>query len=280
MPVFATPHEISAAIELSAGNVQVVASDRADTVVDVRPTSTADKSDAEAAAATRVDYADGRLTVRGPKARALGLSRKTRSVDVVVELPTGSRLQVDVAVGDCRSTGVLGECRVKNSLGHVDLDRTGPLRVQTAAGDVSVRTAAGDVDIDTGSGQVRVGAIGGAGVIKNANGNTTVGQVDGALRVRSANGQISVDRAGSDVEARSANGDIRVGAVVRGSVALNSGYGGLEIGVGEGAAAWLDLTTGFGRVVNSLDAGEAPESAATVEVRAQTGHGDITIRRA
>ena len=45
-------------------------------------------------------------------------------------------------------------------------------------------------------------------------------------------------------------------------------------------AAWLDLHTGFGHVQNDLEASGSPEPGAdTVEVRASTSFGDITIRR-
>ncbi|MGI5132570.1 DUF4097 family beta strand repeat-containing protein [Pseudonocardia sp. CA-107938] len=281
MPTFATPQPISATIELSVGNVQLVASDRTDTVVEVHPTNPADQSDVEAAGATRVDHVDGVLTVRGPKSRMLDFSRKTRSVDVVVELPSDSRVTVDLSVGDCSSSGVLGDCRVKNSVGQVKLYRTGPLRIETAAGDIVVDAADGNTDVNTGSGQVRIGAIGGSATVKNANGNTDLGDVDGTLRVRAANGNISVDRAGADVEATTANGSIRIGEVVSGRVGLDTSFGGLELGIAEGTAAWLDLKTGFGRVRNSLDAGDGPGKAEnTVEVRAHTAHGDITVGRA
>ena len=52
---------------LGVGDIQVVASDRTDTVVDVRPSDPAKKSDVTAAEQTRVEYADGRLLVTAQK---------------------------------------------------------------------------------------------------------------------------------------------------------------------------------------------------------------------
>ena len=86
MPVFATPEPISVTIDLSVGDVRLVASDRTDTVVEVRPSDESDDSDVQAAQQTRVEYANGTLTVRGPKSRAFDFSKKSRSVTVVVEL--------------------------------------------------------------------------------------------------------------------------------------------------------------------------------------------------
>jgi DUF4097 and DUF4098 domain-containing protein YvlB len=277
--VYSTPEPISATIEVYAGVVHVVASDRTDTVVEVRPTDESDESDVKAAAQTRVEYADGELTVRG-KSFVRNFSKKTHSVDVLVELPTGSRVHAELTSGEFRSTGVLGECRFKASVGHFRLDRTGPLRVSTL-GHVSVDAVAGDADISTGSGRVQVGDVGGGAVVKNSNGDTEIGTVAGELRARSANGDITVDRAGSRVEVKASNGSIRIGTVVRDSVVLTTASGDVEIGVAAGTAAWLDLKTGYGRVRNELDdAGQGPgKSEQTAEVRASTSFGDITVRR-
>jgi hypothetical protein len=281
MPIFATPEPISVTIELSVGDVQITASDRADTVVEVRPSNGSDESDVKAAEQTRVEYANGTLLVRTPKTRALDFSRKSRSVDVAIELPTGSRVYGDGAVADIRGTGELGECRVKISIGHIQLDRTGPLSVDTGAGHVTVDRVAGDAAVSTGTGRVRIGEIDGGAVVKNSNGNTEIGPVTGEVQVRAANGDISIDKASQGVDAKTANGSIRVGEALRGSVVLKTATGDLEIGIGKGTAAWLDVHTGFGRVHNSLDdTSPGPEqSDETVEVRADTSYGDITVRR-
>ncbi|MEU0479196.1 DUF4097 family beta strand repeat-containing protein [Streptosporangium sp. NPDC006013] len=281
MPVFATPEPISATIELSVGDVQIIASDRTDTVVEVRPSDASDDSDVDAAQKTRVEYANGTLTVRGPKARMLDFSKKTRSVDVLIELPTGSHVHADLSVGDLRGVGTLGECRLKASVGHFRLDRTGPLRLDTAGGDITVETVAGNADVSTSTGRVHIGEIGGTAVIKNSNGNTDIGTVTGELRVRSANGDISIDRADAMVDAKTSNGTIRIGQVTRDTVTLHTSTGHLEIGVAASTAAWLDLNTSYGRVDNRLEGlGQAPkESEQSVEVRAHTSFGDITVRR-
>jgi DUF4097 and DUF4098 domain-containing protein YvlB len=81
--------------------------------------------------------------------------------------------------------------------------------------------------------------------------------------------------------AKSANGDVRLGEAVRGSVVLETHAGDVEVGIREGTAAYLDVRSVAGRVLNELDAAGAPEpSAETVEVRARTSTGDIVIRRA
>jgi DUF4097 and DUF4098 domain-containing protein YvlB len=281
MPVFATPEPIFVTIELSIGDVRIIASDRTDTVVEVRPTDESDESDVEAAQKTRVEYTDGTLLVRGPKSRVLDFSKKTRSVDVQIELPTGSHVGGEASIADLRSTGVLGECRFKASGGHIRVDRAESVRLDTSGGHITVGSVADTADVATGTGRVRIGEIGGAAVIKNSNGNIDIGTAVGGLRARTSNGDISVNRAEGRVDAKTANGSIHIGEVARDTVTLNSANGDLEIGIAEGTAAWLDLKTGYGRVQNSLkDDSHGPDkSEETVEIRAHTSFGDIAIRR-
>jgi DUF4097 and DUF4098 domain-containing protein YvlB len=280
MPNFETPQPISVTLELGAGHVRIVASDRTDTVVDVRPSDESDQSDVQAAAQVRVDHANGTLRVTGPKARAFDFSRKTRSVDVSIELPSGSQVSAELQMGDYRCAGRLGECRLKTSAGNVAVERTGALRLSTSAGHVTADGVTGDAEIHTGSGKIQVGEIEGTAVVKNSNGDIMIDSVTGDVRVRAANGDIHIDHAGAGVDATSHNGSVRVGEVVRGSVVLATAKGDLDVGIAQGTAAWLEVNTGFGHVRNLLESAAGPDEAdETVEVRGRTSYGDITIRR-
>ncbi|MEU4312457.1 DUF4097 family beta strand repeat-containing protein [Nocardia sp. NPDC024068] len=279
MPKYDTPEPISVTIELGFGHVRLAASDRTDTVVEVRPTDESDDSDVKAASQVRVDYTNGVLRVTGPR-RRIDFSNKSRAVDVDIELPSGSRVSADLQAGDVRGTGLLGQCGLETSAGNVRLDRTGPLRVKTAAGHVTAETVTGDAEISTGSGKVRLGEVRGVAEVKNSNGETVIGAVTGEARVRAANGDIRIERAGADVHAKSSNGGIRLDEVVRGSVEIETAMGDLEIGIAEGTAAWLSVNTKFGAVRNLLTDAAGPEkSDETVEVRGRTSFGDITVQR-
>jgi DUF4097 and DUF4098 domain-containing protein YvlB len=278
MPNFETPEPISVTLELGVGDLRIAATERTDTVVEIRPSDETDESDVKAVEQVRVDYANGMLQVTGPK-RVFDFSRKTRSVDVSIELPSGSALSAHLLMGDVRCAGRLGECRLKTT-GNVRLERTGPLRLHTGFGQVSADRIAGNAEISTGSGKIRIGEVEGTAVVKNSNGDTTIGTVTGDVRVRNANGAIDVGRAGSGVDTKTSNGGIRLGEVVRGSVVLETAAGDLEIGVAEGTAAWLEVDTGFGHVRNLLEEASRPEATdETVEVRGRTSYGDITIHR-
>jgi hypothetical protein len=280
MSTFQTPEPISVTVDLSAGDVRITASDRADTVVQVRPRNKSNDSDVQAAQQVRVDYANGLLRIIGPKGRVFGFAGRTRSVEVTVELPTGSAVAAEVQAGGVDCAGGLGECRVKLAAGNTRVERTGPLRVDTAAGHVSADAVEGNAEIHTGSGDVRLGTVEGGLVVKNSNGTTDVDSVAGDARVRSANGSILIERAGAGVEAKTANGSIRVGEVVCGAVTVETSLGDVEVGIARGTAAWLDANTSFGNVRNMLDeVGTPGEAERTAEVRARTSFGDVTIRR-
>ena len=282
MPTFETPNPISVDLELGVGDVRIDAAERTDTVVEVRPTDPGKPGDVSAAEQTRIDYAGGRLVVRGPRGwRQWSPRSGGDSIDVQISLPEGSQLAADVAMAPLRSTGRLGDCRYKTGIGDIDVAEAADVALRTGAGNVTVDHAAGDLAASTGSGVVQIGAVDGSAVVKNSNRETRIGEVTGELRVKAANGSISVDRAHAAVAARTANGDVTLGSVGPGAVDAQTAFGRIEVGIADGLAAWLDLDTRFGRVINGLADVQRPDPGeATIEVRARTSYGDISVHRA
>jgi DUF4097 and DUF4098 domain-containing protein YvlB len=279
MPTFQTPEPITATIDLSVGAVHISASDRVTTVVEVQPSDASNEEDVKAAGLTRVEYDNERLLVKAPKLRSWVSWSSGGSIDVTIELPAGSQVHGAAGVAEFQCDGRLGECRIKTGLGHIRVDQAETVRLKSGTGDISLDRATGDAEVTTASGDVRLRELDGSAVVKNSNGDTWVGVAGGDLRVNAANGRIAVDLARAGVIAKSANGDVRLGEIARGSVVLETQLGDLEVGIREGTAAWLDVSSTAGRVHNALDAADAPEpSADTVEVRARTTVGDVVIR--
>ncbi|MFD5133262.1 DUF4097 family beta strand repeat-containing protein [Streptomyces olindensis] len=281
MPSFDTPEPISVTAHVPAAAIRFAAGDRTDTVVEVRPRDPKRDKDVRTAEQTEVGYASGVLTIRTlPRRRTLlgpnGL------VDVSVELPAGS--DIDVSGGSWAQVlgeGRLGEVRVKTSSGEVRLDTTGPLTLSVTHGPVMVDRVEGPAEITSSTGHVRVGTVDGPAVLKNSHGNTTLGVVTGELRVSGANGAIDIARAEASVTGTSTNGPLRVAEVARGDVRLETSNGSIEIGIRQGTAAWLDVSSNRGQVRNRLVASEAPEETEdSVKVRARTNWGNIDILRA
>ena len=114
MPAFASPEPVTVQLDLVVGEVRIVASDRTDTTVEVRPTAADHPADTRAAADTRVRFADGRLTVEGPRPGLwrLAWAARTPSVDVIVEVPTGSGVQGRLDYGALDTRGPIGRVEV------------------------------------------------------------------------------------------------------------------------------------------------------------------------
>jgi hypothetical protein len=281
MPTFDTPEPISVTVEVGVADIRIAASDRTDTIVEVRPRDGAKKSDVTAAEQTRVEYAGGRLVIKAPKGwKQYTFRGGGESIDVQIDLPAGSNVQGEAGLAAFRCTGRLGECRFKTGLCEIRLDRAGLAQLRTGGGDIILDRVADDAELTTGTGAVQVGSIGGSAVVKNGNGDTWIGDVLGELCVKAGNGKIAVDQAHAAVTVKTANGDVRVAEVSHGAVVAQTACGKVDIGILSGVAAWLDLSTRCGNVQNDLDAAERSEpDEDTVEVRARSSFGDITIRR-
>jgi DUF4097 and DUF4098 domain-containing protein YvlB len=288
MPTFDTPEPIQATLEVAVGDLRIAARDRTDTTVEVRPSDPSHEPDVRIAEQTRVEMTSDGLLVKTPKGgrsaltgQRLSLFGKPGSIDVTIELPTGSRLRIDAGVAALRCTGRLADCQAKTGAGAIDLEHAGPVDLNTGAGAISAGIVSGSAEISTGTGRVRLIEIDGSAVVKNSNGETWIGAVTGNLQVSSSNGSISIDRADGDVSARTANGSLRVGRIARGLTTLKTSAGEIEIGIAAGTAALVDAQTRMGRVRNSMAvAGGAEPSDETAEVSARTAFGDIVIRRA
>src|SRR5690242_545246 len=102
MPKFDTPQPITATAEISAGSVRMVASDRDDTVVDVRPRDESSSHDVRAAEQVRVEFNNDGLLVSSRR----GFSFPRRGAVIVdIALPSGSRLNTAAASADITADG-------------------------------------------------------------------------------------------------------------------------------------------------------------------------------
>ncbi|WEO77147.1 DUF4097 family beta strand repeat-containing protein [Cryobacterium sp. SO2] len=280
MPTYPTPAPIDLAINLPVGAIDVIASDRADTVVTVLPTNPAKPVDRRGAEETRVEFDGRRLTITGPKPRFSWIG-PTESVDVTIELPTGSRLTAEIAAGSMRSLGALGATRIKSSTGPVEVDATGDLWLRAGHGNVTLGTADGSIEITADHGQIRVGTVTGDSILKASHGSIQVGESGGDLDAKLSYGDLEITTALASVSAKTAYGSMQLRDVSSGSIQVESGFGQVTIGVRQGVPAWLDLASKDGHVRNQLGADSAPDpSEQTVVVRARTQWGDITVQRA
>ncbi|OBK43808.1 DUF4097 family beta strand repeat-containing protein [Mycobacterium sp. 1081908.1] len=261
MPTFATPEPIAVSIEARNGSIRLVATDRADTVVQVRPRDESRSADVAAAEQTRVDFRDGKLVVSGAR-RGIPLFRDA-AVDIDIVLPARSRLHASLASADLRAEGDFGDVRVASASGNAEVDSvTGKFKASTASGPISLHAIAGTASIATASGDV------------------TVGDLDGDLKFKAASGSLSVDRLSGYVKARSASGSVDVAVAVRGGVSAHASSGDVAVGIAEGTAVRLDIVTGSGIVSSELEPSDGPQQGdEKFALTVRSGSGDVSIRR-
>ncbi|MET9414528.1 DUF4097 family beta strand repeat-containing protein [Streptomyces klenkii] len=216
MQKFATTAPISAVLDIPAGRIQLIATDRTDTTVEVRPANPAKNRDAKAAEELEVSYADGVLRIEAPEAknRILGHSG---SVEVTVQLPAGSRVEGKAGAAELRGVGRLGDVVFTGGYRSVKLDETASARLAAHDGDVSVGRLGGPAEISTQRGDIRITeAMGGTVTLSTQSGDISVGAARGvsaSLDAGTAYGRISNalksdGTAELDIRATTSHGDI------------------------------------------------------------------------
>ncbi|MFI1972804.1 hypothetical protein BLA24_26695 [Streptomyces cinnamoneus] len=216
MQKFTTPAPIAAVLDVPAGRVQFIAADRADTTVEVLPVDASKGRDVKAAEQTTVEYGDGvlRIAVQAAKNQYFGSSG---SIEVTVQLPAGSRVDVTAAAAEFRAVGRLGDVVFDGAHGAIKVDEAESVRLTAHAGDVSVGRLNGPAEISTQKGDIRIAeAVRGAVVLRTQAGDISVGAARGvsaSLDAGTSYGRIgnalkSDGNAELDIRATTSYGDI------------------------------------------------------------------------
>jgi hypothetical protein len=276
MPTFATPGSITATVEVAGARVRVTASDRTDTVVLVEPINKASRSDVKVASKTRVDFADGQLSVKTTTP-----GDKSGSVAITIDLPTGSSLAVYLAHSSVHAEGPVGQCELHLASGQVQLDRIDALQASITSGEVAIGHIAGRASIDGGAFTMRIGEVEGTVGLSSSGGQAWIGHASADLDLSSGSGDFDIERADGSITATTASGAIRIGRMTHGQAKLMNGSGNIEVGIGEGTAASIDVNSERGAVHDFVSPqGNSDPSDQKVMVHARTRHGDIVIQRA
>ncbi|MFR9794474.1 DUF4097 family beta strand repeat-containing protein [Streptomyces sp. MS06] len=216
MQKFDTPTPVTAVLGIPAGRIRLIAADRTDTTVDVRPADAARSRDTEAAERIRVGYADGVLRIDAPEPgkRFLGHSG---AVEVTVCLPAGSRVEAKASSGELRGVGRLGAVAFEGAQAAVKLDEAAGARIALQDGTATVGRLTGDAEISTLRGDLTVTeAARGTLTLRTQQGDITFGAARGtsaALDAGTSHGRIhnalrNDGAPGLTVHATTAHGDI------------------------------------------------------------------------
>ncbi|MFK3978962.1 DUF4097 family beta strand repeat-containing protein [Micromonospora sp. NPDC050397] len=216
MQKFDTPAPISAVLGIPAGRVQLIAADRADTTVEVRPADPGKSRDVRAAEQTAVTYVDGILRIHTPEPenKLLGPSG---SLEVTVQLPAGSHVEAKTASSELRGVGRLGDVAFEGAYRQIKIDEAESVRLTAIDGDVEVGRLNGPAEISTARGDIRIGAaVRGEVVLRTQSGDISVAAAAGvsaALDAGTGYGRVSnaLKNDGTvelDIRATTSHGDI------------------------------------------------------------------------
>ena len=219
MHTFDAPAPIALVIDVPAGRLQLIAGERRDAVVEVRPADASRGRDVEAAERIDVTCADGVLSVTAATPSGMRSLRDPGSVEVTVRLPAGSRVDAKASLAELRGVGRLGDLAFEGAQATVKVDEADSARLALQAGDI------------------------------------TVGRLRGAAEISTVKGDLAVHEAGhGPVSRRNGHGAVPVGAARDVSAALDAGtaYGrvhnSLRNADGAGAALQIHATTGYGDI--------------------------------
>ncbi|PWK90908.1 hypothetical protein C8D88_101933 [Lentzea atacamensis] len=178
MQKFATTAPIAAILDIPAGLVQLIAADRDDAAVEIRPADASKSRDVKAAEQTEVDFADGVLRIKGQAGnQLLGASG---AVEVTVQLPAGSRVEAKAASAEFRGVGRLGDIAFEAAQSDIKIDEAASVRLTTQAGDVSVGCLTGSAEINTQKGDITIGVAAGLSAAMDA--GTSYGRISNSLK--------------------------------------------------------------------------------------------------
>lgn len=278
MPTFDSSGTVTTFIDIADGAIRIEATDRSDIVVDVSPLNPADNADHKAAEKATVTFDHDQLTVAIPKHIFSSISG---AVNVLVQLPARSELQIDAKAATVECIGELGDTTIKSATGRVNIAHTAGLTLSSGRGDVTVDTISGAGNLTIKSGATNLGVLDGDVNLKSVNGNTLIGASHGPLSVVADNGAIEIDELTAGADLKAANGKIRIGELFgKGRVVAKAAFGDIEIGVRAGTLVKLDLHSGYGTVLNGLESAEMTNGTGdAVELMARSDSGDVEILR-
>ncbi|MDR5684246.1 MAG: DUF4097 family beta strand repeat-containing protein [Armatimonadota bacterium] len=238
-------------------------------------------------------------------------------VDLVVRVPDGAPVAVDVDSGDVRADGLAADLEVEIKSGDLEIgSHRGAIRGSVNSGDVQIRKAAacvlrvlsgdfgaeevaGRVDLYVASGDARIGRVGGELVAQVLHGDLAAGHVVGHAQLKVMSGDAEVGECSGDVEALVYSGDLKLG--VRGSrstrakamsgdvevrivalpsdaeVALETVSGDVDLLIAPGVDARVSAQTRSGQVDWSIPAQIVQRSRAAVEGVVGSGQATVSI---
>ena len=216
------------------------------------------------------------------------------AADLVVHVPSGTALDLNVGVGSVAAEGTRGDLNVDVIAADVTLKGTrGAVRIESASGSVDAQDTEGNLDIDTASGSIELLRVR-APNLRVDTGSGEVRCVDvtaDRIDIDTGSGGVELGRATAQsirVDVGSGSVDVSVSREAK-DVYVDTGSGSVTVRVPESIGADVDFSTGSGDIDSDLPItlqgrsrgslrGRIGDGAA--RIRVSTGSGGIRIRRA
>ena len=277
MQTFQTGGPITVVVRTGSGHVTITATDTADTTVELTALNAAGE---DAVDGTRVDHSHGVVLVDVPR-RGGGLFRGGPQVGIEITCPTGSTLQVKADSADVRADGSYETADIVTGSGDLTIESvTGTAKLKSGSGAVVTGQVDGALVVTTGSGDVNVDQSGSTATLNAGSGDISIGSLAGDVVTKTGSGDVEVGVLQGTLLTKSGSGDLVVRRAASGAVRANGASGTISIGIQDGTAAWIDLSTVSGRVSQELGETDAPrEDQQRVEITARTVSGDLRVHR-
>jgi len=274
---FQTPDRTTLVVRAGAGHVTITAEDTDVTTVELTPLNSPGE---ESVAQARVEQRRDSVVVDVPRHRT-GLFRQGPLVGVTISCPTGTHLEVKADASDVRAIGTFGNSVLTTGSGDIDVETvTGTAKVKSGSGTVSVGQVDKTLLVTTGSGDVSVHQSGRVATLTAGSGDISIGELVGEVITKTGSGDIEVGRLDGSLVTKAGSGSLTVRRASAGAVRANGASGDISIGVEQGTAAWLDLSTVSGRVRQELSEAEAPGPGQhRVEITGHTVSGNLRVHR-
>lgn len=276
---FETAGPIRLRVELAAGDLTVRAGSEGVTLVTLIARGAHGE---ELLSQFTVEQRGSEIHVESPKDRDSFLSWGRRgSVDVEVDLPARSEIDVRLGSGGLVTSGVLGRAAAVTGSGDLSVDEVAGGQLRSGSGDVAAGAIRGPLDAKTGSGDVSIEVAGADVGLISGSGDVWVGRAEASLKVKTGSGDVTVGASTGDIELLSGTGDLDLQGIHAGQVRVKTGSGDVSLAVVQGVAAYLDLDSVTGDVDVDLEQASGPEDAdATAGLSVRSGSGDIHVKRA
>jgi hypothetical protein len=273
MEVFETPGEVSVQVRIPSGRVIVGTTEAPVTEVEVVPIG---RHGEEALDHITVEHHErgGRHVVSieqrnriewGPIQISWGAD-----VEVRVNCPVGSELELNGASTEFRADGTYGRISARTA--------SGDIHIGEVHGKLELRTASGDVNLDRFEAD--------NGTLQTVSGDVEIGYVEADLTLRTISGDVEVGVVRGPLAVSTTSGDVALRSLEAGELRVQSVSGDSRIGIGRGTRIWIDASSVSGDMSSDLEMGpdtavaEAEDPGEVVPVYVKTVSGDVSIVRA